>query len=121
MELNFNRASDLLAFLTGHRYGRMILREAVFGGESEWLVNELLDQNRASYVLVKAYRDGLVEVYGERDVYAEIKLLGRSVTFPEHEIAQEKSVDRTLSPGHKSVHFPGMKRASALRGANFKG
>ena len=116
MELNFHNAENLLSFLTTSRYGKMLLREAVFGGQAEWLVNELLDQNRASYVLVKAYHDGYVEVYGEKDVYAKIVLLGRSVTFPEHEVLLEKAVDGTLSPGHRSVHFPGMKRASAFPG-----
>mgnify|MGYP003394099831 CR=1 FL=1 len=108
MELNFHNAENLLSFLTTSRYGKTPLREALFGEQADRVVNERPDQHRAS--------NGYVEVYGEKDVYAKIVLLGRSVTFPEHEVLLEKAVDGTLSPGHRSVHFPGMKRASAFPG-----
>ena len=67
-------------------------------------------------VLIKVYRDGLVEVYGSEGVDAKVVFLGRSITYPDHEIAVEEQLDKSLPPAYKAIHFPQNEIATALRG-----
>lgn len=102
----------LIAFLLSDQ-GRPILREAA--AKSGWLVEEILDAHKTTPVIVKVYRDGLTQVYGPHRVRARIFHLGRSVTFPEHEIAVERVIDECLPQPFLRYHFARYKRAEALR------
>lgn len=112
--LHFNDEDALLAFLISSPEGHCLLREAAYA--QPWLVQEMLERHKVSHVLVKAYRDGLVEVYGPRHVRAKIVLLGRSVTFPGHEMEREQEVDETVGENYRRYNWPKYKRAAALRG-----
>ncbi len=106
-ELRFLDRDAMIAFL-GSKYGLGILREAADAFYQPYLPRQK--------VLVKAYRDGLIEVYGSEHVDAQIVLLGRSVTFPGHEIWQDQLVDAALGPAYAEYHCANGKIASALVG-----
>lgn len=113
MSLNFRGEQDLLHYLTSTPRGRGVLREAVVGTPE--IIQEVLEYNKTTYVLVKAYRDGLVEVYGPRHCRAKIAFLGRSITFPGHELAVERQLDGRLPAPYREVHYPSNKRAIGHR------
>lgn len=112
--LTFNSEEALLAYLLTSSEGRGLLREAAYA--QDWLIKELLERHKATYVLVKVYRDGLVEVYGPNHIRAKIALLGRSETFPEYEIEREREMDDQLPERYQCYNFPKYRRAAALRG-----
>lgn len=110
----FTTEEHLVQYLTKHPQGRSLVRETVL--LEDWAIQDVLDSHKASYVLVKAFRDGLVEVYCKRHVRPRIAFLGRSVTFPEHELLAERELDRSLPEPYRLIHLPGYMRAAALRG-----
>lgn len=118
MSLTFRGDQDLLDYLVGNAQGRCILREAV--SCSRQIIDEVLEYNRTTYVLVKCYRDGLVEVYGPKSCRARIVFLGRSVTFPEMEMAVEAEVSSKLASPYQEINYPGNKRAIGLRGSGIE-
>lgn len=115
MSLSFRNEDDLLHYLTTSRPGCQILRAAVSGSSGRWLVEEILQHSRSVHVLVKAYRDDYVEVYGEPGVCAKIVFLGRSVTVPEHEQAREHCVDESLPWPYREINWPNCLVANGLR------
>lgn len=118
VSLTFRGDQDLLDYLVGNAHGRCVLREAV--SCSRQIIDEVLEYNRTTYVLVKCYRDGLVEVYGPRSCRAKVVFLGRSVTFPDMEIAVEREVHESLAAPYKEIDYPSNKRAIALRGSGIE-
>jgi hypothetical protein len=102
-EMTFRSDSDLIHFLATTTHGENVLGAVAALGRRLHL--------ESTYILVKAYSDGLVEVYGPEWVRARVVLLGRSVTYPEHEIALEKAVEATLPQPYSS----GKLIANALR------
>lgn len=111
MSLSFRTDRDLLSYL-GSQYGIELLIEAADTFCPYYRPREK--------VLVKAYRDGLIEVYGPKNVDAKIVLLGRSITYPGCEIMQEELVDYQLSQLYRLINYPGYCIASALWGHDRK-
>ena len=118
MSLSFRGELDLLNYLTGTAPGKGLLREALVG--SPEIIQEVLEYNRTTYVLVKVWRDGLVEVMAPRHARAKIVFLGRSVTAPEHELALERHLDSLLPHPYQEVHYPSNKRAIGLRNSGLE-
>jgi hypothetical protein len=119
--MRFTSKRALLEYLTDDPKGKKLLREAVLTEGLEWLARECLDRWFPPHiprqkVLVKVFRDGLVEAYGSENVDVKIVLLHRSCTIPEHEIAQEQRLDASLPPAYREIHFPVNEKACALAG-----
>lgn len=110
--LVFNKDQDLAAFLCFTDHGKMVL-ERVRAMQDEIVAAKRYRQRN---VLVKAYQDGLVEVYGPSFVNATIAFLGWSVTDKGHEIRREQRLDEQLPDNYRQINFPGMQLASSLRG-----
>ena len=92
------------------RKGRQILRE-VLPYFPDDLTAEVLERNRTTYVLVKAWGDGWIEVFGERHVRAQV--VGMPATDDlESERMAEEWVDLTLKPHYGAVNYPSWKRAT---------
>jgi hypothetical protein len=106
--VNFKDRQELISYLTSDPKGRSVLWECLDYGFPPHIPRQK--------VLVKAYRDGLVEAYGSEVVDVKIVLLGRSTTFPEHEIEQDRILDESLPEVYREIHFPGYEKDSALRG-----
>jgi len=112
MSLTFRSESDLLHYLTTSPRGKGILREAC---TEKWITDEILEYNRTTHILVKAYRDGWIEVYGPKTTRARIVFLGRTTTFPEYEVTLERHLDSLLPTPYREVHYPGNRRAIGYR------
>jgi hypothetical protein len=113
MSLMFRGENDLLNYLVNTKHGKGVMREAI--SISQEITEWTLAVNKTTYTLVKAYRDGLVEVYGPKHSRAKIAFLGRSSTFPEHEVQLEQHLDSILPQPYREIHYPNNLRASGMR------
>ncbi len=118
MTLRFESRRSMIHYLSSPG-GLEVLKEALEAAGPENLPMSVVDRLFPAYiprqkVLVKVFRDGLVEAYGSESVDVRIVLLHRAVTFPEHEIAQEAALDAVLPQPYREIHFPVHEKASAL-------
>lgn len=94
--------------------GREALKEALLFLPKELEV-QFLERYRPAYVLVKAYRDGGVEVFGEKFVRPKVLFMGRQTTCPEAEVVAQSNADQLLPDRFKEINFPGCLVESACR------
>lgn len=119
--LKFNTFEALVGWLTTTKWGANAIREALYSRNGERFYAEFVERElclmelpaRPTYVLVRAFGDGWIEVYGERHVRAKI------IELPATEnAAQEKLLDDWVSVNiklpYQEIDFPSCKRAAAF-------
>jgi hypothetical protein len=96
------------------RRGREALKETLLFLPKD-LETEYLERYRPAYVLIKCYRDGAVEVFGERFVRPYVAFLGRQDTFADAEAVRDERLHKTLPERFREIDYPGFKVGAADR------
>lgn len=114
VDLRFTSFEGLTKWLIQTRFGAEVMRDVLHTRGGERFYGEFIDRElscRPTYVLVKAFADGWVEVYGERHVRVNVLGLPCVETAGE-EIELERWVDLSLKLPYQAVNYPSNKRAS---------
>lgn len=108
--LTFTSLEGVTKWLVSTKTGQTALRDAVYSQNGGAILNELVDRAQPpTYVLVKAWGDGMVEVFAERHV--RVQVVGMPATDdPQEEILAEQWLDVSLKPCFQSVNYPSWKR-----------
>lgn len=107
--LTFTSLEGVTKWLVTTKTGRAALRDAVYSPQGRVLLGELIEREQPTYVLVKAWGDGMVEVFAERHV--RVHVVGMPATDdPNEEILAEGWLDVSLKPCFQSVNYPTAKR-----------
>ena len=101
--------ANLAMWLRTTRPGAAMLREVLPYLPAE-LVAEVMERNRTTYVLVKAYGDGWIEVYAERGVRAKVVELPAPETAEQERLLEDWS-NVNLSLPFRAIDYPSNKRA----------
>ena len=109
--LEFRDDEHLGQWLLNTRTGLTVLREAL-PYLPQNLVDEVIQRNRTTYVLVRAYGDGWIEVYGAKHVRA--KVIGLPATeCGEQERLIDEWVGLNVSLPYQQIDYPSNRRACA--------
>lgn len=109
MRLRFSSFEGLVKWLTTTKFGQDAIREAIYSPAGQKLLAELLEREQTTHVLVKAWGDGMVEVFAERHV--RVKVVGMPATDdPKEEVLAEEWLDVSLKPCFAGVNYPSWKR-----------
>jgi hypothetical protein len=111
MTLEFRDDEHLAKWLLNAKAGLTVLRD-VLPDLPETLVREVLSRNRTTYVLVRAYGDGWIEVYGEKHVRAKVIGLPATETADQERLLDEW-VPLNLSLPYQQIDYPSNRRACA--------
>lgn len=119
--LKFDSFESLTRWLVTTKWGAEVMRDALYSRNGERFYAEFVERElclidlpaRPTYVLVRAFGDGWIEVYGERHVRAKI------IELPATEIAdQEKALDDWVGVNvklpYQAIDYPSCKRAAAF-------
>jgi hypothetical protein len=107
--LEFRDDEHLEKWLLNAKAGLAVLRD-VLPDLPETLVREVLSRNRTTYVLVRAYGDGWIEVYGEKHVRAKVIALPATETA-EQERLLDDWVPLNVSLPYQQIDYPSNRRA----------
>ena len=101
--------ANLVWWLRATKPGKAVLRE-VLPFLPRDLLAEVLEQNRTTYVLVKAYGDGWIEVYGPRHVRVRIIELPATENAGQERLLEEW-VSVNLNVPYAEIDYPSSRRA----------
>lgn len=114
----FTDLEHLTRWLVTTKWGAAVMREALYSQNGSRFYEEFVERElsvmelpaKPTYVLVKAFSDGWIEVYGEKHVRAKVIELPHAESA-EAEIRLEEYVELCLKLPFKEIHFPSSKRA----------
>lgn len=114
MSLGFRNEDDLLHWLQTTNQGRGLLREALFsaqaGSDARTVVSDIVKSERSHRVLIKAFSDGWLEVYGERHTQVYIIELPDST----QQLGKVEQYTESKLPWlYRELHAPGYLRETA--------
>lgn len=114
----FTDLEHLTRWLVTTKWGAEVMRDALYSANGARFYEEFVERElsvmelpaRPTYVLVKAFSDGWIEVYGERHVRAKVIQLPYAESA-EEEMKLEEYVELCLKLPFKEIHYPSSKRA----------
>lgn len=117
--LKFNTFEGLVGWLTTTKWGAEAIREALYSRNGERFYAEFVERElceielppQPTYVLVKAFGDGWIEVYGERHVRAKVIELPARRSADADKLIEEW-VGLNLKLPYQQIDYPSCKRAS---------
>lgn len=118
--LKFNTFEALVGWLTTTKWGADAMREAMYSRNGARFYDEFVQRELAmgelppqpTYVLVKAFGDGWIEVYGERHVRAKVIELPAMGTVGQDAMIEEWCALNLKLP-YQQIDYPSSRRAIA--------
>lgn len=115
-QYEFSDLEHLTRWLVTTKWGQAVLRDALHSQQCAELVMEFAERDTdakpvPTYVLVKAFGDGWIEVYGERHVRANVIELP-ATDDPEQEKLIDDWVGLNLKLPYQRIDYPSSRRAA---------